>query len=311
MSCSSPVPRYWSATVNPSGRRSLVRDFNKSTGSGVVVYTACGACIRCKIDRATDWSIRIMHEASLYDNNCFITLTYSNDKLPTGNSLVKSHYQDFMKRLREWSARRDEKLGRPLTRIRFYACGEYGDKFGRPHYHAIIMNFNFDDLVLAPRANSQHRVYSSKTLERLWGHGICEIGSVTRLSAHYVARYCTKKITGEKAAEHYHYVDAEGRSHLRLQEFQLNSVGLGGPWLEKFLSDVYTSDFVYVDGGKLPPPRYYDKVLERLQPEFFERIKKLRAAREREAPDYSSRKFYAREEITRAKLAVFAKRTLE
>lgn len=304
MACSSPVPRYWAATINPSGRRSLVRDFSLSTGSGVVVWTRCGSCIRCKLDRASDWAIRISHEASLYRDNCFITLTYSNDDLPKGNSLVKSHFQDFMKRLRDWSLTH---RGRSL---RYYASGEYGDLFGRPHYHAILLDFDFPDKVREVK-RGDYDVFSSAILRDKWKFGHSEIGSVTHESAGYVARYCTKKITGDMALEHYHYVDENGSSHWRQPEFSLQSQSIGKPWLERFHTDVYNGDFVFMNGAKLRPPRAYDKRFEVLFPEEFAAIKKARIRRVREAPDYSARKFYVREEIARSRLALFAKRKLE
>lgn len=309
MSCSSPIPMYYSATVNPSGRRSLVSDFTKSSGSGFKVFVPCNYCIRCKLKRSLDWSIRIMHEASLYSDNCFITLTYDDFNVPDGRSLVKSDFQKFMKRLRKFSVK---SRGRSL---RYYACGEYGDRFGRPHYHAILLDFDFKDKVFLRYSAGGEKIYSSSILDDLWSVdgvriGICEIGSVTSQSAGYVARYCTKKITGDKAIEHYRYLDSEGRDCWRVPEFALQSQSIGKPWLERFHGDVYTSDFVLVNGAKLAPPRAYDKHFEVLYPEEFERIKRLRRNRPREAMSNGFRAYLVREEVTRSKLSLFAKRNL-
>ena len=74
-------------------------------------------------------------------------------------------------------------------------CGEYGDKLGRPHYHAIIFGVTFVDKKLwsIRRGNN---LYRSATLEKLWPYGFSSIGTVNFETAAYVARYVTKKITG-------------------------------------------------------------------------------------------------------------------
>jgi len=62
--------------------------FRQANGSvvfaerGDVVATLalpCGRCIGCRLERARQWSVRVMHEASLYEENCFVTLTYSEE----------------------------------------------------------------------------------------------------------------------------------------------------------------------------------------------------------------------------------------
>ena len=50
--------------------------------------------------------------------------------------------------------------------IRYYQCGEYGDKFGRPHYHAILFNTNFRDREII---QGQKGLTQSETLSKLWG----------------------------------------------------------------------------------------------------------------------------------------------
>ena len=66
--------------------------------------------------------------------NSFVTLTYDDDHLPEYNSLNYKHFQDFMKRLRK-----------SHNGVRFYMCGEYGEDFSRPHYHALLFNCFFPD----------------------------------------------------------------------------------------------------------------------------------------------------------------------
>lgn len=94
----------------------------------------CGKCMACRIARSREWTTRLIHELSYWDKASFVTLTYDNEHLPSDNSLSVRHWQLFMKRLR--------KQVEPL-KIKYFASGEYGDKFGRPHYHAIIFGLDF------------------------------------------------------------------------------------------------------------------------------------------------------------------------
>lgn len=229
------------------------------------VTVPCGGCIGCRLEYSRQWAVRCMHEASLWQNNIFLTLTYNDENLPENESLVKKHFQDFMKRLRKHhdglEANEDGK--RP---IRYFHCGEYGENFGRPHYHALIFNFDFDDKYfwrLSPCKNYQ--IFRSDELERLWPFGFAEIGSVTLQSAAYVARYVVKKVKGKDAVDHYCEIDYSTGEILseRIPEYVTMSrrPGIGKGWLDKYQSDVYPNDIVVVDGKQWKPPRYYDNQL--------------------------------------------------
>ena len=137
----------------------------------------CGQCIGCRIERSRQWAIRCYHEASLHAENSFVTLTYNDTNLPANNCVSVRELQLFMKRLRK-------RFG---AGIRFYGCGEYGDLTGRPHYHICLFNFSPPDLTLYKITNDQ-RLYSSKSLDTIWGKGYTLTGDVTFQSAAYVAR---------------------------------------------------------------------------------------------------------------------------
>ena len=99
---------------------------------------ACGQCYACRVNYTSMWSLRLLYELKEWDSASFVTLTYDKEHLKS-QSLVKKDFTDFMKRVR-----------RDLTKdrkIKYYMCGEYGDK-GRPHFHSIIFgldNYNQDD----------------------------------------------------------------------------------------------------------------------------------------------------------------------
>lgn len=236
----------------------------------------CGQCWQCRLEFARQWAMRCTHEAQLHEENCFITLTYNNEHLPKDRSVHKRALQLFFKRLRKFIEPKE---------VRYYACGEYGDRMGRPHYHACLFGYDFPDKEILKAARIRHfqnhfkashgsfTIYSSKTLEKIWGKGFVTIGGLSFESAGYVARYCMKKITGENASKHY------GDKN---PEFALMSrrPGIGFPWFEKFISDCYPKDFTTIRGKKMKPPRYYDYILELRKPFLFEEVKMKRLERE-------------------------------
>lgn len=216
--------------------------------------------------------MRCVHESKLHEKNCYLTLTYDNDHVPyshvTGEqTLVKKHLQDFMKRLRYY-------LGD--TKVRFFACGEYGENTHRPHYHVIIFGYDFEDKVLYKFSKDNFPYYYSPTLNKIWSHGLCVVADVTFSSCAYVARYITKKITGEAAKDVYEGIQPEFVNMSRRP-------GIGKLWFDKYSSDVYPYDEVVInDNGKyrkMSPPRYYDNLYSENHVDEFAQIKDKRIER--------------------------------
>ena len=167
---------------------------------GHSIELPCGRCIGCRMRRASDWSLRVMHEAQLWPQNCFVTLTYGTGRLPPNASLDHSDFQKFMKRLR-FEFKRE---------VRFYMCGEYGDVEGRPHYHACLFNVDFRDRKPMGKSGSGELFYDSERLTRLWSHGIASVQDLTSGTAAYCARYIMKKTLGDEAEHAYSLVDEDG-----------------------------------------------------------------------------------------------------
>ena len=296
MPCYHPMTGLRARKVNPdTGKRSVV--FNPREGfTDLTVTFPCGQCIGCRLERSRQWAIRCVHEASLYPNNCFITLTYNNSTLPLLNSLNLDHFQRFMKRLRK-------RFGEG---IRFFHCGEYGEQFQRPHYHACLFNFDFNDRVLFSERDGT-RLYTSEALSELWPYGFSTIGDVSFESAAYVARYITKKITGVRAHNHYQVVDPTSGEILghRKPEYVTMSrrPGIGKDWLNKYLSDVYPDDFIIIDGKKMKPPKFYDKSFEILNPDEYSLVRAQRKAdAERRSADQTPERLAVREKVQESKL---------
>lgn len=257
------------------------------------IQLPCGQCIGCRLERSRQWAVRCVHEASLHESNCFITLTFNNAHLNPEGSLVKGDFQKFMKRLRK-------RFG---SGVRYFHCGEYGEKLARPHHHACLFNFDFPD-----RVHWQTRqgiaLFTSEALKELWPFGFSTIGDVTFESAAYVARYVTKKITGKLAPAHY-----AGR----LPEYVTMSrrPGIARGWIDQFKSDVYPADKVIIRGGvEAKPPRYYDSIFDLSDHEQFVKVRDRRVKLAKSSPDNTRERLDVRHEIQKRK-CTFLKRGYE
>ena len=296
MTCYHPMQGYRGKEITKTGKRKIV--FNPSdafcTSEPFQVTIPCNQCIGCRLERSRQWATRCMHEASLYQNNCFITLTYDDDHLPENGSLRYKDFQDFMKRLR-WRAQGLEPVlrdGKTTYPIRFYMCSEYGERYGRPHYHAILFNYDFPDKQVLKRTGSGELIYRSSFLEELWSSGYSSIGNVTFDSAAYVARYIMKKATGDAAFHKYGKIDYDTGEyiHLEVEDNKMSrKPGIAKDWFDKYYEDVYNNDEVIIPRKKrniqAKPPRYYDNQFEVIYPGDFELIKSKRKKNARKHAD--------------------------
>lgn len=230
----------------------------------------CGNCIGCDLERSRQWAVRCMHEASCHTDNAFVTLTYDDAHVPAGGSLDPSAFPLFMRRLRK------EAPG-----VRYFACGEYGEQFGRPHYHALLFGYWPGDAV-ASGERGGYPVWRSGVLSSLWPFGFSELGSVTFDSAGYVARYVTKKVRGIAASEHYSSVDPEtGELVFRTPEFSRMSrrPGIGAAWFGRYGDELEPKGTVIVAGKEVPTPRYYRKLMAKSSAAAAEELARVAARR--------------------------------
>lgn len=297
----------------------------------------CGQCTNCRLNRSREWAIRCMDEASLHKDNCFITLTFDDQNLSKRDrpmSLDKTELQKFFKRMRKHYVYQyyDTKLKRFLPRfarrfllryaskkvakIRYYACGEYGEKYKRPHYHAILFGIDFPDKKLEKIEDGKH-YYSSELLRKFWPFGNNIITDVTFDSCAYVARYIMKKALGPNAWKNYfEYMDEQTGELIGQREPEYTTMsrrpGIGKGWLDKYLRDVYPKDKKFVrDRGYMKPPKFYDTQYEIVNPSDYSRIKQARIdeALKRADPDPLQR-LVAKQKIKLQRISVL-KRNLE
>lgn len=293
--CTSPIPAW---------RVGDQITFNVNPGLPAPLQLPCGQCAECRLKRSREWAIRCVHEASLHKDNCFLTLTYDDDHLKSP-SLDYSHFQSFMKRLRARF---------PKDRIGFFCAGEYGEtnpatgvvdggKY-RPHYHAVLFNFNFPDRQPA-RLLGRADLFTSKVLNELWRMGDCRIGEVTFESAAYVARYAMKKITGHHSKEAYTIITEYGEMIERKPEFCVMSKrpAIGRRWFEKYGAAAYDRDAVVARGHEMQPPRYYDKLLPEVVRGMIQRQREEDGKTRRK--DHTPERNKVRDVVVRAKLDQF------
>lgn len=181
----------------------------------------CGKCRGCLANKRKDWAIRMYHESLYHEQNCFLTLTYATppEKLSVPDT------QRFMR-----------KLIKRVPNVRYFMCGEYGEKTGRPHYHAVIFGADF----LGASYPIDGVMYGNKLLENIWGHGQVTIGNLTMASACYVAGYVNKKLGDTDT-------------------FQTMSKRppIGYQWAVDNQDTLRRNEKVIIEGSELPIPKVY------------------------------------------------------
>ena len=213
----------------------------------------CGCCPECLSKRARLWSLRCCAE-SRTSIGCMVTLTYDDylyDKHgkkigeipPNGNlPLNKEHCQLFIKRLRKHFKG---------IKVKYLLTAERGKRTNRAHYHAILFGVDFADRVKYKMSKRGNIIYTSNTLTKLWGHGICTIDCVN-INAQ-VARYCTKYCAKDSRAD---------------DTFMLVSRGIGDKWLVDNFNGLYYT----LDGRNYPIPKLiWNKYIENKYQNFFDK----------------------------------------
>jgi len=218
----------------------------------------CGRCPPCKIRRVNEWVFRLVKEDEISSSSHFITLTYDTDHVPLSPhgfmTLCKTDFQKYMKRLRKLCEPHFEELNKGRLKkdritLKYYACGEYGSKTSRPHYHAIV--FNCPD---------EAYFFDAWALDGV-PFGSVVVGSCTSDSIAYCMKYIDKDTWREHSSFRHSRDD-------RQKEFALMSKNLGlsyldNPAVREFHSSDLQNNFVsrYL-GNKVAMPRYYrDRIL--------------------------------------------------
>lgn len=301
MPCTSPLTAYSVPSAKPNGKKTLAFSYQPNSEP---MQLRCGQCTACRLERSRQWAARCYHESTLHKDNCFLTLTYSDEHLPADHSLHKRHYQLFLKKLRK---------RHPDRKIRYFLCGEYGEINRRPHYHICLFNFDFKDKKQYKTAG-QNVLYMSRELDELWNKGLSTIGELNFATAAYTARYVMKKVTGAQAEDHYIYIDETGKEHRLEPEFVAMSrkPGIAHDWYKKYKNDLYPSDTLVINGKESLPTKYYDSLHETLHPEQMETIKEKRIEKMQSKPveEYLDKRLLVKNNVLNARQKLYSRRSL-
>lgn len=187
----------------------------------------CGKCFECRKQDRNSWSIRVQHEIK---EGSFITLTYDEKNVP--DRVIKKHLQDYIKRLRERIRKNDETF-----KLKYFGVGEYGDRFGRPHYHLITNCVDIDNI------------------KNAWKYGIVHVGRPDNPAIHYCTKYVQKNIGKTKEKK-------------ERREFRIMSKGLGMTYINKYGEHHKNNLLMYLikNDLKYTLPRYYkDKIFKEIK----------------------------------------------
>lgn len=254
MRCTRPIFRFPDGSFAFTEHVAAIRASSAGITLDAVLRIPCGRCVACLKNRARSWTARFLMEYKTRGSvGSFITLTYSDENLPRMELsfrsdrqdpadgelcsvpiLEKSDLQKFFKRAR-----------RAGLQFSYLACGEYGSKGNRPHFHACLAGAAFDDVKRG----------QSATLQKLWPYGFSSVGSVEPASVAYVAGYVLKRAAVPT-----------WRNDPRPPEFQLMSrrPALGRQYLLDRLDSISRTGKVSTAAGTIPAPRYFSRLLEQV-----------------------------------------------
>lgn len=172
----------------PHGGIKILRELDSSklvSLDGIDGFLPCHKCVECQIQYSNEWALRCCQEMKYHSCACFVTLTYNDAHLPS-DGVSKRDIQLFIKRLRKDN-----------VKLRYFACGEYGSKGLRPHYHLILFGWNPHDLIPLWKDDTGNQLYTSEYLIDKWqARGYVSVGlSYDMKSIKYCCKYLQKSLS--------------------------------------------------------------------------------------------------------------------
>lgn len=273
LQCCKPIEIFWNVKTN---KHQFKFDQNCTLKP---IYVDCNKCESCQQKYISQLGMRSRHELLYCNSSCFITLTVANefiDEVFPNNSLDHLAFQKFIRRLRDY-LRRTKYKNNPedCPKIKYIMCGEYGEKFLRPHYHAVIFGYDFDDIQpLYQRGKQVKGTFRSSELEKLWTYGFSSVKKANYDTCTYLAKYVAK---GKgKTKDEYQYLDTStGEIKYRKKEYMVYPKGgLGKQFFMDNHKVILRQGYFNLPmkkkqqgDGRIPAkigiPRYYKKLAEK------------------------------------------------
>ncbi|WNK14875.1 MAG: replication initiator protein [Microvirus sp.] len=279
--------------------------YHDSTGmEGNNLLLPCGKCEGCLEDRGREWATRCTHEAQMHEHNCVLTLTYDEKNLPDNESLRHRDVQLFLKRQRQDIVRAQrpqsglQAAELPLLidgDMKYFMCGEYGEKKQRPHYHVMLFGLDYNDKEKWSKTPRGNQLWRSPYLDKKWGLGQALIGEMSWQSAAYITQYTIQKMT-----------NTESKNTNKEREYHKMSrrPGIGRTWIEKYTEDVYPEGAVLLKtGNKIKTPRYYDNHYKNQEENEYEKMKYEREqTAKKNAKDNTPERLKDKQQVHKAKI---------
>ena len=234
MACSRPY-------YDPS-----IVDFN-----GEPVPIPCGTCFCCRLDMQKTAMDRMFCAWQSHDVSAFVTFTYDDNHLVYKDgflqpTLSKEDVHKYLDNLRHKLNNCD---------FEFYLCGEYGDKFNRPHYHAIFFGLDYE--------------LHKSLFEQTWKKGSVKVLPVNPASFRYVSKYIVKPYSREWNDKNYYDLGL-------IPPFRKMSRGLGLRVYLTHLDELREKGFFYLKGKRISVNRYYfNKLVSYSERQIFVREQSL------------------------------------
>lgn len=203
----------------------------------------CGNCIGCRIDKLRIWSTRCEYEAKKRQNS-FVTLTIDDLHLKFKENasmatLDRSELRKFFDRIRVNFKAKYGKT-KPYD-VKFFATGEYGGIFGRPHYHILFFGLDFK--------------LDQDLIKKCWKWGNVKIDPLLQGGIRYVVDYFTKEhVNGELAIKMY---DTKGIE----RPFIMHSQGIGRGLYFENRDQIKKTGKIKIGSKTFPVPAYYRSLI--------------------------------------------------
>lgn len=204
----------------------------------------------------------------------FITLTFDNEH-HQNPELDHGEWAQFMKdfrrvfceakycNIRDRGGRNHGRVySKTFKKIKQVMSAEYGDTFGRKHFHGIIFNHSFADVRDTGYVSQKgNKIYTSDALRSVWKKGNVQVEEITFDLALYVGSYITDPLEGDP------------NFGFRKSQYGRLGKGIGEAWIRKNWRHVLAAGKIITLKAEYPIPRYFLRKIQQWYPEEFKKYR--------------------------------------